>query len=211
MSENNKTLCGRGEKATPENASGESFCDKHPVCYSPFKREDRYIVIKRSDVDRFWRADVREQFMAALDRLNAHHVRIPQRSYVVVESDWPEYALVWQLIEARVSGKAGDAFDYDTLRTASQRLETEHESLLTEWGQMRLEFAAEKAANQRLEGEVARLREALESAGDAATILRTMIENIESKGNYTAETTVLFMNQSLCCIDAALAGAGGYA
>ena len=71
---------------------------------APFKREDRYIVIKRSDVEKFWRDDVREQFMAALQRLNEHHVRIPQRKYAVIESDWPEYELVWQMIEARVTG-----------------------------------------------------------------------------------------------------------
>jgi len=69
-----------------------------------FKREDRYIVIKRSDVDNFWRDNVREQFMAALKRLNEHHVRIPQRQYVVVESDWPEYETVWRMIEARMTG-----------------------------------------------------------------------------------------------------------
>lgn len=74
---------------------------------------------------------------------------------------------------------------------------------------LRVEYDTLRTANQRLEGEVARLREALEGAGDAGTILRTMIENIESKGNYTAETTVLFMNQALGCIDAALAGDGG--
>lgn len=71
-----------------------------------FQREDRYIVIKRSDVASFWRDDVRDQFMAALARLNEHNVRVPQRQYVVVESDWPEYETVWRMIEARVTGGA---------------------------------------------------------------------------------------------------------
>lgn len=70
-----------------------------------FKFEDRYIVIKRSDVERFWRDDVRDQFMAALGRLNEHSVRIPQRQYLVIESDWPEFYPAFQMIEARVNGK----------------------------------------------------------------------------------------------------------
>jgi hypothetical protein len=73
----------------------------------PFQREDRYIVIKRSDVDTFWRDDVREQFMAALERLNEHHVRTPQRQFLVIESDWPEYEAAWHMIERRVNGVAG--------------------------------------------------------------------------------------------------------
>ena len=75
---------------------------------SEFKREDRYLVIKRSDIDNFWRDDVREQFMAALKRLNEHHVRTPQREYVVIENDWPEYEPVWQMIERRVSGQPSE-------------------------------------------------------------------------------------------------------
>jgi hypothetical protein len=72
---------------------------------SEFNREDRYVVIKRSDVENYWRADVRKQFMAALGRLNEHHVRIPQRQYLVIESDWPEYEPAWQMIERRMDGQ----------------------------------------------------------------------------------------------------------
>jgi hypothetical protein len=70
---------------------------------SEFEREDRYIVVKHSDIQGFWREDVREQFFAALERLNEHHVRIPQRKYLVIESDWPEYEPVWRMIEKRMS------------------------------------------------------------------------------------------------------------
>lgn len=67
-----------------------------------FIREERYIVIKHSDVAGFWREDVREQFFSALERLNEHNCRIPQRKYLVIESDWPEYEAAYQAIEARV-------------------------------------------------------------------------------------------------------------
>ena len=69
---------------------------------SDFEREERYIVIKHSDIAGFWREDVREQFFAALDRLNEHNCRIPQRKYLVIESDWPEYEPTYQAIEERV-------------------------------------------------------------------------------------------------------------
>ena len=74
-----------------------------------FKREERYIVIKHSDISGFWREDVREQFFAALERLNEHHVRIPQRQFLVIESDWPEYEPAWQMIEDRVAGRPSTA------------------------------------------------------------------------------------------------------
>lgn len=72
-----------------------------------FKREERYIVIKYSDVETFWRDDVREQFMSALKRLNEHDVRTPQRKYLVIESDWPEFEPAYGMIEARMTGKPG--------------------------------------------------------------------------------------------------------
>lgn len=74
-----------------------------------FKREERYIVIKHSDIAGFWREDVREQFFAALERLNEHHARIPQRRFLVIESDWPEFEPAWQMIEDRVAGRPSTA------------------------------------------------------------------------------------------------------
>lgn len=70
----------------------------------PFVREDRYIVVKRSDLEKIPSQRVVNQFLAALAELNAHSCRIPQRQFVVVESDWPEYAATWAAIEARVTG-----------------------------------------------------------------------------------------------------------
>ncbi len=55
---------------------------------SKFQREDRYIVIKRSDI-------TAEQLAAMPD--------MPTRDCVVVERDWPEYEPVWAMLEARCS------------------------------------------------------------------------------------------------------------
>ena len=75
------------------------------------KRENRYYVLKVSDID----AAIREGFISheALDGLEIAALAVNQvrqqrgkdeLSCVVVESDWPEHDVVWGLIEARVEG-----------------------------------------------------------------------------------------------------------
>jgi hypothetical protein len=66
-----------------------------------FQREDRYIVIKRKDllnVPVNYRRHLVDPMFSLLNHL-------PRREFVVVESDWPEYQLVWAMIKARVSGE----------------------------------------------------------------------------------------------------------
>jgi hypothetical protein len=72
----------------------------------PLQREDRYIVIKRSDIERLPPGDRR----VATRNLRDIHEEIfkagaPARSFVVVEDDWPEYEQIWQMIERRMSGQ----------------------------------------------------------------------------------------------------------
>lgn len=62
-----------------------------------FKREERYIVIKRKDLRLVSVENILRRILADND--------IPTRECVVVESDWPEYEIVWGLIEARMTGK----------------------------------------------------------------------------------------------------------
>ncbi|WP_068090942.1 hypothetical protein [Novosphingobium rosa] len=61
-----------------------------------FRREDRYIVIKRKHLTPFKERAIRDQ-LAALE--------VSTVECVAVESDWPEYETVWGMIEARVTGK----------------------------------------------------------------------------------------------------------
>lgn len=51
----------------------------------------------------------------------------------------------------------------------------------------------------------------LEHVSEGAEILQILIDNIEAKGNYSQETTVLFLNQALGCIRAAVSAQGGEA
>lgn len=62
----------------------------------PFKREERFIVVKRKNLSGYQEDRLRDHFKAS---------QIPTVECVVVESDWPEYETVWKMIEARVTGK----------------------------------------------------------------------------------------------------------
>ncbi len=67
----------------------------------PFQREDRYIVVKRSDLAKVPVA-YRSALVDPLFHLQAH---LPQRECLVIESDWPEYEPTWAAIKARVTGQ----------------------------------------------------------------------------------------------------------
>lgn len=56
-----------------------------------FKREERYVVFKLSHLDG-------EQ----IDSLDELRRQCPTVDCVVVEDDWPEYSVVWKMIEERV-------------------------------------------------------------------------------------------------------------
>jgi hypothetical protein len=71
-----------------------------------FEREDRYVVIKRSDLETIPNRPVVHEFLAALAEVSAHSCRIPQRRFLVIESDWPEYEPTWAAIERRMTGAA---------------------------------------------------------------------------------------------------------
>lgn len=63
-----------------------------------FQREDRYIVIKRKDLEAV--VTDREWFKNALSLLDLY---LPKREYLVIESDWPEYEPTWAAIQARAA------------------------------------------------------------------------------------------------------------
>ena len=71
-----------------------------------FTREDRYIVFKLSDVERYltdadraYLAMIKNEIDAGRDCANK-----PPFKGLIVESDWPEYEPTWKAIEARVTG-----------------------------------------------------------------------------------------------------------
>lgn len=72
-----------------------------------FKRENRYLVLKRDDIARY----LSEEQLISLDEIcgvieawRASEGKT-NHGYVVVSDDWPEYETVFQMIEARVTGQ----------------------------------------------------------------------------------------------------------
>ncbi|ALX96102.1 hypothetical protein AV650_22300 [Serratia fonticola] len=80
------------------------------------KRENRYIVIKRTDLENVELAgllrpseiDSLKSLLETIARIRLIEGKQPLEC-VVVESDWPEYEPTWNAIEARVNGNRGDA------------------------------------------------------------------------------------------------------
>ncbi|WP_264313135.1 hypothetical protein [Pseudomonas putida] len=76
---------------------------------SVLQREDRYIVIKRSDLGKLTYTEQRV-FSAQCRKLHERMFAAgaPARQFLVIESDWPEYEPAWAAIESRVTGKPAE-------------------------------------------------------------------------------------------------------
>lgn len=77
----------------------------------PFKREERYIVLKRKHMNAGQEFAVR----SLLGRIDVKTVEC-----VVVESDWPEYETVWRMIEDRVTPRATPAAPDEMLERVAE-------------------------------------------------------------------------------------------
>ncbi len=71
-----------------------------------FTREDRYIVFKLSDVERYLTDADRAHLAMMKNEIDAGRdcANKPPFKGLIVESDWPEYEPTWKAIEARVTG-----------------------------------------------------------------------------------------------------------
>ena len=71
-----------------------------------FTREERYIVFKLSDVERYLTAADRSYLAMMKNEIDAGRdcANKPPFKGLIVESDWPEYEPTWRAIEARVTG-----------------------------------------------------------------------------------------------------------
>jgi len=70
-----------------------------------FKREDRYLVFKRSEIEKYLNDDDKMRLRRIARDVETERAREgkPQLLCVVVESDWPEYEPVWEKIAARIA------------------------------------------------------------------------------------------------------------
>jgi len=71
-----------------------------------FTREDRYIVFKLSEVERYLTDADRAHLAMMKNEIDAGRdcANKPPFKGLIVESDWPEYEPTWKAIEARVTG-----------------------------------------------------------------------------------------------------------
>ena len=67
------------------------------------REEDRYIVLKHSDLDKIPNKKAVRAFYDELSLIGNHSCRISQRKFLVIESDWPEFEPAYKMIEARVA------------------------------------------------------------------------------------------------------------
>lgn len=119
---------------------------------SEFEKEDRFIVIKRRDLDKCQQNAI-NTLNYALRLLN-----LPSREYVVVESDWPEYEIVWKMIQDRVEGRQNELASLraqlEAVNAKLAEAEQERDQLAEQ-----VEAAVEDYTNER--SKVKRLVEAL--------------------------------------------------
>jgi hypothetical protein len=116
---------------------------------SQFKRENRYIVIKRMDVERVPPVLARELWLT----LNSLYSHITQRQYLVIESDWPEYEPAWQMIQNRMEGNAPQTQSEierlkNELKIAEELLKGCLEANIQGWHAVRIESFLEHLAKQ---------------------------------------------------------------
>lgn len=90
---------------------------------SEFKREERYVVIKIKDLEfNSPSGDKNKRSKELGEWISRNSLRT--RECVVVESDWPEYQLVWAMIEHRMAGKPVPDFNLWRRADALQALLT---------------------------------------------------------------------------------------
>lgn len=72
-----------------------------------FEREDRYLVLKYKDIEKY----LDKEAFVALARIAAEVDKGRRKDgkditqAVVVEYDWPEYEVVWKMLENRCKGE----------------------------------------------------------------------------------------------------------
>lgn len=70
-----------------------------------FQREERYLVMKLKDIENAL-TEAEKDVLSNLSHKVHNHRNAKGKSWltcVVVENTWPEYGVVWQMIEARVT------------------------------------------------------------------------------------------------------------
>lgn len=98
---------GWGDLAKPCPTANTAVAAAAPAeAPTEFRREQRYIVIKQSDMQRYLSAADREQIdrLCGVIRAGREADGRGNQLSAVVEHDWPEYEIVWAMLRARLAG-----------------------------------------------------------------------------------------------------------
>lgn len=105
-----------------------------PIQAKTFAREERYLVIKNSDLNAAsLTSQEKETLSSILTKVTATRRGLgkPPMQCVVVESDWPEYGPVYSMIEQRIEGASVPAGEIDAFEAAA----------LAKWGYNRMDLS----------------------------------------------------------------------
>lgn len=110
---------------------------------APFTREPRYIVFKIKDLLAYCSKDGMKTVTGIGRTIAAgrHHDGKAPFNAVVVEADWPEFEPVWEMIEARMTGKTNKATEgmlkmmeeVIALRAENKALKYRIQAISTDW------------------------------------------------------------------------------
>lgn len=118
-----------------------------------FKREERYVVFKLTDLCNSLKGDEIRQL--AMEYAEQRRLKgKPPLECVVVESDWPEYEPTWKAIEARMTGSPEESAiqtaarimnielirELDTLRAKVEATEKQEPVARFNWSKGELEW-----------------------------------------------------------------------
>lgn len=110
-----------------------------------FKRENRYLVLKRSDIDRALTIPDQTVLFRLAELIHTNRKVYGKRPFAcaVVESDWPEYEPTWGAIQRRMEGRP----------TLLEEKEAEFDTELGRWQQAIYELVKEcSGADSEIDG-----------------------------------------------------------
>ena len=127
-----------------------------------FEREERYLVFKLADVEKdFFPSEISQLLRLYETQQNRRKQRgKPPLECVVVESDWPEYDLVWDMIESRMTKGQNHPEDDSLIEDIKLRMDMADGGEDSDPEEAAF-FASILARIRRLEGEKKLLKEKL--------------------------------------------------
>ena len=105
---------------------------------APFVREARYVVFKIKDIDSYLTEGEKNSLMCIGEEIEWGRKENGRDQFnaVVIEQDWPEFDVVWEMLEARMTGGQNTASVYaaapDLLQALRKMVSAQHAGPITD-------------------------------------------------------------------------------